>query len=361
MRRVLITAPDASAVSGITTHVSQLLRSPLQDSFNLGHFRAGGEGLGESKLRRLLRRLSTPLAWALRLVRDGRPLVHINTSLDRNGLARDGLLLLIARALHCPVVWQVHGGLPPSEFCLSRARESILRGLLKWADRVVVITRADEAAYRGFVAPGKLVRIVNSVDTMAFDSDERRCDMNGAIHIGFLGRLIPAKGAMDAVEAVAVVRDAGVDVRLRIAGAGPESATLQRRVRELRLEDRVTFLGPVGGDQKKRLLAESELFVLPTWHRERMPYALLEAMAAGAVPISCAAGDIDELIVPGQNGFILEPHRPDFIASVILAMARDRVRLPALSRACRERVRERYGLERMATEFSGLYQSLCKP
>jgi glycosyltransferase involved in cell wall biosynthesis len=359
VRRVLITAPDTSAVSGIATHVNQLLQSPLQESFRLGHFRAGGEGLAESRFRRVLRRALTPAAWVGRLWRDGRPLVHINTSLDRNGLARDALLLLIARTMGCPVIWQVHGGLAPSEFCPSRAKEKWLRALLARADRVVVITRADEAAYRAFVPPGRLIRIVNSIDAVAFDGGERRQDAGGELRLSFLGRLIPAKGVMDVVDAVAAVREAGVRVILSIAGSGPADGALRQRVLDLNLQDQVVFLGTIGGAQKQRLLSESDLFVLPTWHRERMPYALLEAMAAGAVPITSAAGDIDELIVAGQHGFILEPHRPDLIAGIILRVASDRAGLAQLSSACRQRVRECYGLPRMAGEFSRLYRNLC--
>jgi glycosyltransferase involved in cell wall biosynthesis len=360
MRRIVLTAPDATAASGISTHVNQLMHSNLQEAFRLGRFRCGGQGLSESRVQRLYRRALTPLAWVKRLRDDEWPIVHINTALDRKALARDALLLMLARVMGCPVIWQVHGGMAPSAYCRRDATAGMLRSFLRLADRVVVISRADEVEYRPFVASERLVRIVNAVDTMEYDSIERRTHTNGPLTVAYLGRLIAAKGVLDVVDAMVAVRSEGVPVLLKIAGTGLAAVEVLQRIRHHGLQEHVQLLGPLTEAPKLRLLAESDLFALPTYHRERMPYALLEAMAAGVVPITCAAGDIDELVVPGQHGFIVEPRRPDLIARSILSVAGDRSCLAALSRACRARVQERYGIVRMETQFAELYRSLCR-
>lgn len=360
-RRVLLTAPTLTAVSGVATHVRQLVDSSLGRSFQLGHFRAGGEGLRERRVARLWRQAITPFSFARRLIREGRPIVHLNTALDRNGLVRDALLLLIARAARCPVVWQVHGGAAPADYFRGRAG-AVFRALLKRADRVVVITRGDELAYRNWVPPGRLIRIVNSVDVVRDEPLSRKTAVSGGpLRITFLGRLIPAKGVLEAVDAVAEVLAAGVPITFNIAGTGPAEAAIHARARERGIESSVRLLGAVDGEHKRRLLAETDLFVLPTYHRERIPYALLEAMAVGAVPIVCAAGDIGEVVMADRHGFVLEPRRPDLISRAILAVASDRERLDELSRACRERVREEYGIARMADQFLALYRSLPHP
>jgi len=360
MRRIVFTAPDATAVTGISTHVNQLMRSHLQDAFRLGRFRCGGQGLSESRVQRFCRRSLTPLAWVKRLRDDEQPIVHINTALDHKALARDALLLLLARAMGCPVVWQVHGGMTPSAYCRRDATAGMLRAFLRLADRVVVISRADEVEYRPFVASERLVRIVNAVDTREYESIERPTPPNGPLTIAFLGRLIAAKGILDVVAAMVAVRDEGVPVTLKIAGTGPAAGEVQQRIRHHGLQEHVQLLGPLTGALKLALLAESHLFALPTYHSERMPYALLEAMAAGVVPITCAAGDIDELVVPGQHGFIVEPRRPDLIARSILSVVGDRPCLAGLSRACRARVQDRYGIGRLETQFAEIYRSLCR-
>jgi glycosyltransferase involved in cell wall biosynthesis len=305
---------------------------------------------------RLWRQATTPFAWGRRLLREGRPTVHLNTSLDRNGVLRDGMLLLIARAMGCRTVWQVHGGAAPADFFRGRAGAALFRAVLKRADSVVVITHADEVAYRDWVPGGRLVRIVNSVDIVP---PIQRTDPRGPLRVTYLGRLIAAKGALEAVEAIAEVRRMGTAVTFAIAGTGPVEAQLRAKILALGLEDTIQLLGAVEGSRKQQLLSETDLFVLPTYHRERLPYALLEAMAVGAVPIVCAAGDIGEVVVADRHGFILEPRRPDLIARAILQVAADRERLEELSRACRERIREHYAVERMAKDFRALYLTLA--
>jgi glycosyltransferase involved in cell wall biosynthesis len=357
---VLLTAPTLVAVSGIATHVTQLMHSPVRQSFRLRHFLAGGEGLCEPRLASIWRRAVMPFAWARRLLREGRPIVHLNTALDRNGLLRDASLLLIARALGCATLWQVHGGAAPEDFFRGRLQRVLFRGLLKQAHRVIVISRADEVAYRDWVPSGRLLRIVNCVDATSVEPSSRTADRDRPLRLTFLGRLIPAKGVLEAVDAIAEARALGVDATLAIAGTGPEEARIRARIRDLGLERAVQLLGAVTGSRKQRLLAQSDLFVLPTFHRERIPYALLEAMAVGAVPIVCAAGDIDEVVIANRNGFILQPRRPDLIARVIVQVAADRPRLEALSQACRARIREHYCVERMAHEFLKLYRSVIQ-
>jgi glycosyltransferase involved in cell wall biosynthesis len=357
-RRVLLTAPTLTAVSGVATHVRQLVDSPLRKNFRLRHFCTGGEGLREPPVARLWRQAITPFAFAHRLIREGRPVVHLNTALDRNGLVRDALLLLIARAARCRVVWQVHGGAAPADYFPGLSR-GLFRALLKRADRVVVITHGDELAYRNWVPPGRLIRIVNSVDAHLREPRSRVAAANGSpLQITFLGRLIRAKGVIDAVDAVADVIAAGVPITFNIAGTGPAESEIRTRIRERGIEPSARLLGAIDGADKQRLLAETHLFVLPTYHRERLPYALLEAMAAGAVPIVCAAGDIGEVVIAGRHGFVLEPRRPDLIARAILEVARDRERLDELSCACRQRIREEYGVARMADQFLALYRGL---
>ena len=349
-----------TAVSGVATHVRQLMHSPLRQAFRLRHFCAGGEGQHEPRAARIWRQAVTPFAWARRLLREGRPIVHLNTSLDRNGVLRDAVLLLIARAMGCATVWQVHGGAAPQDFLPGPVGRRLFRAVLKCADRVVVITRADEIAYRDWVPAGRLIRIVNSVDSVDGGVPTRSADPARPLRITFLGRLIAAKGVLEAVDAVAEVRESGVPVSFAIAGTGPAEAQVRARIRDRGLEHVVQLLGAVEGARKQHLLAESDLFVLPTYHRERLPYALLEAMAVGAVPIVCAAGDIGEVVIADRHGFILEPRRSDLIARTILQVAADRVRLEALSRACRERIREHYSVEHMASEFLALYRGLTR-
>ena len=121
--------------------------------FTLAHLYAGGDGVIEGFVRRTLRRLRTPVRLFMMLVTWRPAILHINTALNARALPRDAALLLVAWLTRCPVVWQVHGGSSIVE--LERNQPMVLpmlRLLLRFPRRVVVISGQDELGYAKLVA-----------------------------------------------------------------------------------------------------------------------------------------------------------------------------------------------------------------
>ncbi|MEK7401223.1 MAG: glycosyltransferase family 4 protein [Gemmatimonadota bacterium] len=113
--------------------------------------------------------------------------------------------------------------------------------------------------------------------------------------IVYVGRLEPRKDVATLLDALAQLRD--LDLPVHIAGDGELRATLEQRARSLGLNN-VTFLGEVSESAKWELLSRSAVLVAPSNGGESFGIVLLEAMAAGAVPI---ASDI-----PGYRGVLGE-------------------------------------------------------
>jgi glycosyltransferase involved in cell wall biosynthesis len=229
-----------------------------------------------------------------------------------------------------------------------------LRKLLGLATYVVVISNEDAKFYRGVVSEIKLVRIANAVAT----TNGPPRDFGGdGLRLMYLGRLIEAKGLLDILEALAILKQMGFGDRLHlvVAGTGPLQETAQASVQSHGLNNTVRFVGAVFGPEKEELLANSDVLLLPTYHAERLPYALLEGMAAGLPPITCATGAIAEVIHHEREGLIVKPRDPAGLALVLAALESDRARLQRMSAACRQSVSDRYSVERMAGEFKLLY------
>lgn len=159
---------------------------------------------------------------------------------------------------------------------------------------------------------------------------------------------------------MALARGNGVAAQLVIAGNGPGEAALRAQVRELGLEREVRFAGAVVGKDKAALLAEADALCLASYS-EGLPYALLEAMAAGVVPIATRVGGIPDVMQEGLHGAFVPARDADAIAQAIEALARDRARLARMSVRCRKRIAGAYSIERVAADFSILYSSLCTP
>jgi glycosyltransferase involved in cell wall biosynthesis len=106
--------------------------------------------------------------------------------------------------------------------------------------------------------------------------------------------------------------------------------------RRFTAEDAVTFTGKVPNPEAQRLLAASQLFVLPS-RREGCPMSLLEAMRGGTVPlVSNCPSAMREIVRDGQNGFVLDGTDPAAFVSRIEALMDDRELLGRLMRNSRQ-------------------------
>lgn len=142
------------------------------------------------------------------------------------------------------------------------------------------------------------------------------------------GRLNIVKGHQDLMTAVRKLLDAGVDVRLEIAGEDDDGghgfrAVLEALRKELRLQDHVTLLGAIDGTAVKQKLCEAHVFVLASWH-EPLGVAYMEAMSCEVPTIGTAAGGVKELIEEGVNGLLVPPKDPDALAQVLKRLSQDR-------------------------------------
>jgi glycosyltransferase involved in cell wall biosynthesis len=129
---------------------------------------------------------------------------------------------------------------------------------------------------------GEKVRVIPLGVGGAVVADQKYPRSDAAMRLLFLSRLHPKKGIPLLLGAVRKARDAGARVELVIAGGGPDAykSELESGVRSLELADIVTFVGHVEGEDKRKLLASADVFVLPS-HQENFGIAVAEALAAG--------------------------------------------------------------------------------
>jgi glycosyltransferase involved in cell wall biosynthesis len=358
--RVVLVGPTRRAVGGISTHVNQLLGSTLAESAELLHFPVGSDGLPEVRLKMLVRLATSPLSFVRFLIARRPNVVHLNTSMVPKAFWRDSVYFFIARMLRCKVIYQVHGGALPHEFYPgSPFLNRLLARILCASEVVVLLAQVELAAYRRFVPTARLKLIANAIDTD--DSLARGAiaeKPEGTLHLAYMGRLIEEKGIFDAVEALAVLAREKRAVTLSIAGSGPQEAQLRARVADLGLDDRVHFLGPLFDAPKEALWRAAHIFVFPTYFLEGLPYALLEAMAAGAVPVTTRVGAIPDVLEDGVHGLLVPVREPAVLAAAIARLDDDRRSLVRMAEAGRRRVAEHYTLARLADDFRKLYASM---
>lgn len=357
---ILVLGPARDALSGVSTHVNLLFASGLAERHALVHFQVGREGRRESAPERWLRFVVSPFLLLAAILRVDASIVHINTSLNPRAYWRDLAYLVVAKLAGCRVLYQVHGGALPENFFTGRpALTRFLRMTLGWPDLVVLLAQCELEAYRRFVPRQALALLPNGVDVVPFQQVER-APRDEALRLAYLGRIADGKGLTESLAALKLARVHGLDVRLSIAGEGPQKAALQEECRRQGLDDDVVFIGSVWGEAKVRLLADSDVLVL-TSDSEGLPYALLEGMAAGLPAIATRVGAIPDVIQDGVNGILVPRQDAVAIFHAIDRFANDRDLLEAMSRAAAARVAQHYALPRLARDFAHAYAALALP
>lgn len=357
--RVVLFSPALDAVSGVSTHVNMLLGSTLARDFDLLHFQVGSEGRKEGRAGKAWRMISSPFRLAAFLIHQRPDIVHLNTSLDQKAYWRDLVYLLVARLLGRKVVNQIHGGaLPQTFFPRSRLLTWVLRRALLDSQAVTVLSSEELKAYRAFDPHINVHLVPNAIVVDDLIDPPRAVNRNGALRLVYVGRLVETKGLFETIEALKLLKLRGVRFSMQIAGGGPDDGKLRDAAGQAGLAQDVQFLGPVFGEAKNRLWLESDLFVFPTWHKEGLPYAILEAMAAGCVPVTCPVAAIPDVMQDGTHGVFVPSQDPSALAETLARLDRDRDSIARMALAGRDRVKMQYTTKRLAEDFHRLYLEL---
>jgi glycosyltransferase involved in cell wall biosynthesis/GT2 family glycosyltransferase len=166
-----------------------------------------------------------------------------------------------------------------------------------------------------------------------------------------LARLDRQKGLPVLLEAASRIPEA----RFLIAGEGPERPALEAEIRRLDLGGRVTLLGH--RDDAPRLLADCDLFVLPSLH-EGLPVSVLEAMAAGRPVVATAIGGTNQAVVDGETGLLVAAGDAEALAMKIREVLADPDLAHRLGEAGRRRVAREFSAESMVRQVMNLYEEL---
>ena len=102
-----------------------------------------------------------------------------------------------------------------------------------------------------------------------------------------------------------------------LAGAGPLLPVLQRSIIEMGLEQTVTFTGVLSKDQIRDLICNSDAAILLSAH-EGSPISVKEVLACGKPVIANDVGDLSDYVIPGRNGYIVDPENSREVAAAII-------------------------------------------
>ncbi len=209
--------------------------------------------------------------------------------------------------------------------------------------------------------PGKVVvhRLGVDVDRFSPDMDLRPTERPEVLMVG---RFVEKKGHEDGFRAAALARDAGLDFRLKILGAGRLRARYESLVRSLGLEDRVVFGGTVRHDQMAQALCGASLLMAPSvvatnQDREGAPQTLKEAAACGVPVVGTWHGGIPDIIEDEVTGFLVPERNVEALGQRLIQLLRSPDLGEQLGRAAREKMEREYDLRTRSSALEELYDA----
>ena len=133
-----------------------------------------------------------------------------------------------------------------------------------------------------------------------------------------VGRLHKVKDHAFLLRSCAQLRARGLRLECLIAGEGPERKRLESLIQKYGLEETVTLLGHISGEQMDSLYGRADVVVL-TSRSEGVPLVLMEAMARSKIVLAPAITGIPELVIDGKSGFLYQPgSQGSFVARLLL-------------------------------------------
>ncbi len=236
----------------------------------------------------------------------------------------DFLPLTYSGLVPTPVITTIHG--------FSSAR--ILPVFKKYNDRTsyIAISDADRRPELDYLAT-----IHHGIDTDSFTLQSCAGD-----YLLFFGRIHPDKGAVEAIDVAARAR-----LPLVMAGIIQDQAYFDSCIAPHLDDERVRYLGPVGGEHRNALLGGARALLHLINFDEPFGFSVVEAMACGTPVVATRRGSMPELVDNGRTGFLI-----DSVAEAVLAANR----AATLDRhVVRQEAVARFGCNRMVDLYLEAY------
>jgi glycosyltransferase involved in cell wall biosynthesis len=272
-----------------------------------------------------------------------------------------------ARKYGKPYILQAHGSLPRIA-----ARKGLKQlydtawgyKLLRDASRVIAVTEIEAGQYRSVgISGGKVDVLPNGIDLAEFDNLPEKGEFRRKYGLGsdqkiilYLGRIHKIKGLDLLTMAFSEVLKKLNDARLVIVG--PDDGylpTLKKLVADLKISDKVLFVGPLYGRGKVEVYVDTDVYVLPSSY-EIFGITVLEAMACGVPVIVSEHCGIAE-VIDGQAGLAV-PQDEEHLQNALLRMLHDdgiRQQFGANGKAL---VREKFNWEKITERMESVYRGV---
>ena len=206
--------------------------------------------------------------------------------------------------------------------------------------------------------------IYNAVDTISIEKAVAHVDRRAFREsleldehpiIIIVGRLRGEKGHSILLDAMAAVATKVPDVRLIVIGDGPDRESLKFKTEALGIATNIVWMGQKSLDEVFKLLAISDIAVVPSIF-EGFGLTAAEAMAAALPVVGSDVDGLREVIEHGETGIMVPPGDSTALAKALTDLLKHPDRAKEMGAKGRERVRKFFSMERFAISILSAYR-----
>ncbi|MEA5593108.1 glycosyltransferase family 4 protein [Rivularia sp. UHCC 0363] len=298
---ILILGANLEQNGGIAT-VEKLMLKHAADGVEFQHITSHDEGSILHRIKVFIKAF-TLLLW--NLLTNKVDIIHVHVS-DGGSLVRKAIIALTAVIFNKPFLIHAHG----AEFHVTYAKlpkltQLVLSKIFRCCDNFIVLSKTWKEYYVNKLGLNEKQVVVLPNPTELPAQIPNRTN-NSSIKLGFFGRVGSRKGTFDLIKAFAKMPESlKAHSELIIAGDG-DIEEARKLIESLNLINHIQLLGWIDSQTRDKLLADINVFVLPSYN-EGLPMALLEAMGWGLPVIVTPVGGIPELITSTENGLLVTP------------------------------------------------------
>ena len=293
----------------------------------------------------------------------GLDLLHVHYAIPHSVSALLARQMLAARGRRLPFVTTLHGT-DITLVGLDRSYLPITRYAIQESDGVTSISSyLKDKTIQNFDVTRDIEVVPNFVNCdvyMPINDEAKRAEARSRLAqpdeaiLLHLSNFRPVKRVVDVVKVFAqVARE--IPARLVLVGDGPERSAAEWLARDLKIQERVHFLGKQ--DRVNELLPLADLMLMPS-ELESFGLAALEAMACKVPSIATRVGGVSELIDDGVTGLLYDVGDVDAMAAGALGLLTDPVRLQAMREAGRKTAQTRFCATLVVPQYMRYYESV---
>lgn len=300
-------------------------------------------------------------------------IIHLNSSkMGSMGACAARVAQLLTLNFKPRVIFTVHGwGFREDRNTIQRMAIFAASWIAaRFHHHTIAINSADHKDARAFIPHKKITFLPLGISPPAFASrrDSRaffkntsgRDINNDTLLIGTTAELVKNKGLSYLIDALGrvVSQTKQSNIHCVIMGEGEERGRLTHRIKELNLEHHISLVGFV--PDCHRYLLGLDLFILSSL-KEGLPYALMEAMAAGLPVIASYVGGIPDMITHNINGLLTPAKNSGVLANHISNLLVSHDQRKQLGATAQQTIATQFPLDRMITKTTNLYHELTQP